>query len=72
MSASNVTEKPPEMYLPRCKSEEITIDEPLCKCNVRIDIQRCMESTSMTQILDEVPQDKVKSVKINIEIKYCD
>ena len=49
---------------------EITIEEPPSKRTVKINVQRCMASSSISQILDDILQDKVKSVTINVEIKY--
>ncbi len=59
------------VHTPRKTSiPEITLEEPTSKHTVKIDVQRCMAGSSMSQILDDILQDKVKSVCINVEIKY--
>lgn len=40
--------------------------------NVKIDVHKCLESTGVGEVLDNIDPEKVCSVKITINIEYKD
>ncbi len=72
-SESNVKEPKFELVSPNMSPVEKfaqKIDDR--KKNMKIDVHKCIESAGVMDVLDSVNPEKVKSVKITIEIEYKD
>ncbi len=53
-------------------SKEACTVEMRRKKSIKIDVQKCIDSAGLGELLDNIPEDRIRSVNINIEIKYED